>query len=127
MAEEISLHSQIGRDEKGQYCAGCNHRYGYAAQRGLNLQACEHVATQLTAAGFGLVADAKREALEEAADWIHPETMDKPDYLVGVTEDFQGGNDDDLVSWAFSAGTDWQRWRNAGVIRARAAAVRGEG
>ena len=58
MAEEISLHSQIGRDEKGQYCAGCNHRYGYAAQRGLNLQACEHVATQLTAAGFGLVADA---------------------------------------------------------------------
>jgi hypothetical protein len=91
MAEEISLHSQIGRDEKGQYCAGCNHRYGYAAERGLNLQACEHVATQLTAAGFGLVADAKAEALEEAAASID-----------------SGGR---ISQW----------------LRARAAAVRGEG
>jgi len=79
MAEEISLHSQIGRDEKGQYCAGCNHRYGYAAQRGLNLQACEHVATQLTAAGFGLAADAKADALEEAAQawWLRDDVQDR--------------------------------------------------
>jgi hypothetical protein len=68
MAEEISLHSQIGRDEKGQYCTGCNHRYGYAAERGLNLQACEHVAAMLTAAGFGPVKAAQAEALRGAAD-----------------------------------------------------------
>jgi hypothetical protein len=68
MAEEISLHSQIGRDEKGQYCTGCNHRYGYAAERGLNLQACEHVAAMLTAAGFGPVKAAQAEALRAAAD-----------------------------------------------------------
>jgi hypothetical protein len=67
MAEEISLHSQIGRDEKGQYCTGCNHRYGYAAQRGLNLQACEHVAAMLTAAGFGPVKAAAAGALRDAA------------------------------------------------------------
>jgi len=70
MAEEISLHSQIGRDENGQYCTGCNHRYGFAAERGLNLQACEHVAAMLTAAGFGPVKAAQAAALRDAAEDI---------------------------------------------------------
>ena len=68
----------------------------------------EHQAAALTAAGFGLVADAKREALEEAAANIL--TNDPLDYWAGHLPE----------------GLGWQeamsRW-----LRARAAAVRGEG
>jgi len=58
MAEEILTHSQIGRDENGQYCKGCGHRLGYAAERELHHRASAHVAAALSAAGFGPVREA---------------------------------------------------------------------
>jgi hypothetical protein len=36
----------------------------------------------------------------------------EPPYLVGVTDDFPGGNDDDLVEWAFEAGVRYQSWHS---------------
>jgi hypothetical protein len=67
MADVIRIHSQIGRDERGQYCKGCQHRYGYGAERVLGQRACEHVAQELSAAGFGPVQAARAEALRKAA------------------------------------------------------------
>lgn len=36
----------------------------------------------------------------------------EPPYLVGVTDAFPGGNDDDLVEWAFEAGIQYQAWHS---------------
>ena len=73
MAEVIMLHSPIGRDENGQYCKACNHRYGYAADRQLHQQASAHIAEELSAAGFGPVQEAKAQALRDAAEAIRSE------------------------------------------------------
>jgi len=35
-----------------------------------------------------------------------------PPYLVGVTDDFPGGNDDDLTEWAFERGIEYQKWHS---------------
>lgn len=70
MAEEIRIHSQIGRDEKGQYCKGCQHRYGYAAERKLHWDASEHVAAALSAAGYGLVTDFREANLKAVTEEI---------------------------------------------------------
>lgn len=37
----------------------------------------------------------------------------EPPFLVGVTDDFPGGNDDDLVEWAFEAGIRYQSWHSS--------------
>ena len=58
MADVIRIHSQIGRDENGQYCKGCGNHYGYAAERTLHRKASAHVAHMLSAAGFGPVQEA---------------------------------------------------------------------
>ena len=86
MAEEIMLHSPIGRDEQGQYCKACNHRYGYAADRALHQRASAHIAAALSAAGFGLVADAKAEALSKVADTIETYAKDGADAEVSPYE-----------------------------------------
>lgn len=69
MADAIRIHSQIGRDESGQFCKGCGHRYGYAAVRRLHSKASEHVAEQLSAAGFGDVRELQARIDGENKHW----------------------------------------------------------
>lgn len=105
MAEVLLIHSPIGRDENGQYCKGCNHPYGYAAERTLHQRACDHIAAMLTAAGFGPVKEAGAVALEEAAREMREERR----------------------MWCLDDAARYWIKRTLDDLEERAAAVRGEG
>ena len=76
----------------------------------------KYIAEALSAAGFGLVADAKAEALEEAAD-----EMDGLERLSGYPEESCTDEENAAVE-AYDNATNAQEW-----LRARAAAERGQG
>lgn len=64
MAEVLAEHHMSRLNEGGWMCAS----FACSAKVNDMDDAMEHQAAALSAAGYGLVADAKREALEEAAD-----------------------------------------------------------
>ncbi|QDG61226.1 hypothetical protein [Pseudarthrobacter sp. NIBRBAC000502771] len=74
-----------------------------------------HVSDALSAAGFGLVADAKAEALEEAAN-----DMDGLERLSSYPEESCNDEENAAVE-AYDNATNSQEW-----LRARAAALRGD-
>lgn len=106
MAEVLAGHSLLSHERSGTYACSdpdCGWEFRYRLRMddlksGVDVVLSEftaHQAAALSAAGFGLVADAGAKALEDAADWLDPD--------------------------ATQAGTI------SGWLRARAAAVRGEG
>lgn len=63
---------------------------------------------------------------ELTADLVRPDGVNPHPYYVGLHDDFPGGNDDDLVQWAFEAGAQWAAWeeqRRAQQATARAEAA----
>ena len=103
MAEEIAAH-RIGPD----FDCTCGVAFHFPERFESDYEA--HLADALTAAGFGLVADAKREALVEAAGAIDLPGTDAAGY-------YSSG---DAAGYA-EAERHAEAW-----LRARAAAVRGE-
>ncbi|UKA69566.1 hypothetical protein [Arthrobacter sp. FW306-06-A] len=94
------LYTELGDDENG-------------TDPLLNHKLAAHQAAALSAAGFGLVADAKAEALEEAAN-----DMDCLERLSSYPEESCNDEENAAVE-AYDNATNNQEW-----LRARAAALR---
>jgi hypothetical protein len=85
--------------------------------------AITHQEAMLTAAGFGLMADAKREALEEAADRFDTRSETLLKTMQNMADSREYGPDDITRYGAYSAEAN----TTSTYLRARAAAMRGEG
>jgi 2C-methyl-D-erythritol 2,4-cyclodiphosphate synthase len=67
MAEVLACHDDWGTTRGYVHCAGCDWSQGISDTDDADEVFHAHQAAMLTAAGFGPVAEAKAEALEEAA------------------------------------------------------------
>ena len=77
MAEVLEAHGWQGMSRAACYC-GWGIPEGYYPRGTVQAHAA-HQQDTLTAAGFGVVADAKREALEDAAQawWMRDDVQDR--------------------------------------------------
>lgn len=115
MAEVLASHSNLqwSFEYGGFVCVECGWQETYARPHAKDAEACarsSHLASVLTAAGFGDVREAKAQALEEAAD-----TVRNKDHRRDLHPE-----DRHAVGWSHALNEVENK------LRQRAAAVRGE-